>query len=67
MHVFVGGNAWGLEAVKLAAPDIATERTAAFDAAAAAVQAMLASAVQIEVTPGQGARGRDHAWTWSCA
>ena len=26
-HVFVGGNAWGLEAVKLAAPEIATERT----------------------------------------
>ena len=52
-HVFVGGNAWGLEAVKLAAPEIATERSAAFDVAAEAVQAMLASAVQIDVMPGQ--------------
>ena len=49
MHLFVGGNAWGLEAVKLAAPDIATERSDAFDAAAAAVEKMLAGAVRIEV------------------
>jgi hypothetical protein len=57
MHLFVGGNAWGLEAVKLAAPDIATERSAAFDATAAAVQAMLASAVEIAVMPGPVAEG----------
>ena len=67
MHLFVGGNAWGLEAVKLAAPQIATERAAAFDAAAAAVQAMLASAVRIDVMPGQARRGRDHASTPWCA
>ena len=56
-HVFVGGNAWGLEAVKLAAPEIATDRSGAFDVAAAAVQAMLESAVQIDVTPGQAPEG----------
>ena len=60
MHLFVGGNDWGLEAVKLAAPEIATERAAAFDAAAAAVRAMLASAVRIDVTPGPASAGRDH-------
>src|SRR6185503_11500444 len=54
---FVGGNAWGLEAVKLAAPEIATDRSGAFDVAAAAVQAMLESAVQIDVTPGQAPEG----------
>jgi hypothetical protein len=57
MHLFVGGNAWGLEAVKLAAPEIAAERAAAFDAAAAAVQTMLAGAVRIDVTPGQASSG----------
>ena len=51
MHLFAGGNEWGLEAVKLAAPALATERAAAFDATAAAVRAMLASAVRIDVTP----------------
>ena len=56
-HVFVGGNAWGLEAVKLAAPQIATDRSGAFDVAAAAVQAMLDSAVQIDITPGQAPEG----------
>ena len=57
MHLFVGGNEWGLEAVKLAAPAIATERAAAFDATAAAVRAMLASAVRIDVTPGPAVTG----------
>jgi hypothetical protein len=52
MHLFAGGNEWGLEAVKLAAPAIASERAAAFAATAAAVRAMLASAVRIDVTPG---------------
>jgi len=56
-HVFVGGNAWGLEAVKLAAPEIAADRSGAFDVAAAAVQAMLESAVQIDVMPGEAHEG----------
>ena len=56
-HVFVGGNAWGLEAVKLAAPEIATERSGAFEVAAAAVQAMLESAVRIDVMPGEAHEG----------
>jgi len=56
-HVFVGGNAWGLEAVKLAAPEIASDRSGAFDVAAAAVQAMLESAVQIDVMPGEAHEG----------
>jgi hypothetical protein len=56
-HVFVGGNAWGLEAVKLAAPDIATERASSFEAAAAATQAMLESAVRIDLTPGPASSG----------
>jgi len=51
MHLFVGGNAWGLEAVKLAAPEIASERSDAFAASAAAVEKMLAGAVRIEITP----------------
>ncbi len=57
MHLFVGGNEWGLEAVKAAAPAIATEREAAFTATAAAVRAMLASAVRIDVTPGPAVTG----------
>ena len=57
MHLFVGGNEWGLDAVKLAAPAIATERSAAFDATAAAVRAMLAHAVRIDVTPGPAVTG----------
>jgi MYXO-CTERM domain-containing protein len=57
MHMFVGGNEWGLEAVKLANPSLATEREAAFTAAAEAVRAMLATAVRIDVTPGPAQAG----------
>ena len=57
MHLFVGGNEWGLDAVKLAAPDTAAERSAAFDDAAAATRALLATAVQVELTPASASAG----------
>jgi hypothetical protein len=57
MHLFVGGNEWGIDAVKLAAPEIATERTGSFDAAKEATRALLATAVKIDLQPGAARMG----------
>ena len=51
MHLFVGGNEWGLDAVQMAFPELGAERSAAFEAAREATRAMLASAVKVEVLP----------------
>jgi hypothetical protein len=57
MHLFVGGNEWGLDAVMLAAPEIAAERALAFDAAKQATRALLATAVKIDLQPGAARMG----------
>jgi hypothetical protein len=57
MHLFVGGNEWGLAAIAMAEPVLAAERSAAFEAAAAATRAMLASAVRIDITSGVASAG----------
>jgi hypothetical protein len=50
MHVFVGGNAWGIDAVQASQPTLATTRKLAFNEARAAAVAMLEGAVKVEVT-----------------
>src|SRR5262249_37748091 len=49
-HIFVGGNAWGIDAVQASDPMLAQDRKLSFDAARAAALSMLASAVKVEIT-----------------
>ena len=68
MHLFVGGNEWGLEAVKLAAPDVGRRSAPRpSTATAAAVQAMLAERGAHRASRPERRGGRDHAWMSRCA
>ncbi len=49
LHAFAGANLWGLAAVQLANPAIASERVAAFQQVAAASAALLDSATSIQI------------------
>lgn len=50
MHVFVGGNVWGIDAVQAANPMLASLRKLQFNEAHDAAVAMLASAVKVAIS-----------------
>jgi nitrate/TMAO reductase-like tetraheme cytochrome c subunit len=57
MHLFAGGNEWGIAAVRAANPELAIAREAAFDAAAKATRALLERSVELALSADPVAAG----------